>query len=715
MRVGELPIGRRRAARAHGPLLVAAALLALAASVASVASETARAAEDDGLAVGADATYRVDPADRLVRVRVDFDLTNQRPDTVRQTSTGTSTTRWYFDRLDFAVPPDARSVRATSGGRSLATSVSSRNGFRAVTVRFPDLFYGRSRPVRVDFTLPGGVPRSGSDIRVGSAFTTFTAWAWGEAGRSSVRVVLPRGFDDSGYGEHIVQHSYGDRVELTTGKLGHPTEWYRVIVADRPSALTDLRIEPAGRPIVVKAWPEDTAWRDRVADVLTDGLPVLEQLVGLEWPVRGDLSVSEVHTPLLHGYAGFYDETTDEITMSEDLDEHTILHEASHAWFNGDLMRDRWIDEGLAEYYAQRVRQRLGIRSGPDPTPTEPTASGAFPLNAWPDPSRIDDAQEDAQETFGYAAAYTVVRAIAQDIGDDGMRAVLGAAAASHNPYAGDGGPEKTGAQRDWRRFLDLVEEVGDTDATADLFRTWVVPPAERDVLDARASARDAYAELDAAGGAWAVPRGIRANMGLWRFPAATELMTAAEPVLDLRDDLATATAGLGLQTPADVEAPFEAADIAGDLGAVAATLEARIDAAGEVATARDSLAAERTPLAAIGLAGETPETGYEQARTALAAGDVAGATAGATATVSLLAGAESVGTTRAVVLALIVVAIVAVVIMAIVLRRRRRDRVGVGAAVDASSTLAATPGPGDALPAVPSTPIETAPGAEPD
>ena len=34
----------------------------------------------------------------------------------------------------------------------------------------------------------------------------------------------------------------------------------------------------------------------------------------------------------------------------------------------------------------------------------------------------------------------------------------------------------------------------------------------------------------------WAVPRGIRAYMSLWRFPEATKLIDEAEPVLALRD-----------------------------------------------------------------------------------------------------------------------------------------------------------------------------------
>jgi hypothetical protein len=298
------------------------------------------------------------------------------------------------------------------------------------------------------------------------------------------------------------------------------------------------------------------------------------------------------------------------------------------------------------------------------------------------------------------------------------MRAVLAAAEAGHNAYAGDGLlPDTTGALSDWRRFLDLVEEVGESDVAEALFKEWVVTATDADLLATRAAARDAYAELEAASDEWAVPQGIRANMALWRFAEATDLIDAAEPVIALREDLEAAAADLGLETPADVEAPFEAAALNADLGEVADTLEARIEAAGSIAATRDALAAERPPLVTLGLAGETPDAGYEAARTALSKGDVAGATAGAAATMALLAGAESVGTTRALMIGIVGLALLLVLLvaLAIVLRRRRRGAVGVGAAAGASTTLAPSPGPGDALPAVPSTPIESAGGAEPD
>jgi hypothetical protein len=348
-------------------------------------------------------------------------------------------------------------------------------------------------------------------------------------------------------------------------------------------------------------------------------------------------------------------------------------------------------------------------------------------LNAWPDPGRIEDEKTDAQERFGYGAAYTVIRRIAQDIGDDGMRAVLAAADAGENPYAGDEGPEKTGARSDWRRFLDLVEERGDTDTADDLFSRWVVPPAERGMLTTRERAREAYAALDAAGAEWAVPRGVRAHMSLWRFDDATELMDAVEPVLTLRDELSGATADLQLETPPDIEKPFEAAVTDADLDEVEATIQARLDAATALLGARGALATERTPLAALGLVGETPDAGYVAARSALEGGDVAGAAAGAATTMSLLAGAESIGTTRAIVIAAVIVGLLLLLAVLIVVRRRRRGRLALAGgpvlestAANASTTLPATPEPAgvvgpEVAPEVAPTPSQTAPGAEPD
>jgi hypothetical protein len=259
----------------------------------------------------------------------------------------------------------------------------------------------------------------------------------------------------------------------------------------------------------------------------------------------------------------------------------------------------------------------------------------------------------------------------------------------------------------DWKRFLDYVEEVGGMNAAEGLFSRWVVAPTDAAQLRERGEARAAYDELDQAGEAWAVPVGVRAHMASWRFDAARSLIEQATPVLDLRNDLESAAGDLGLTTPSDVEATFEEAVRAQELEPVTDTLEARIDAVAEIAGARDALAAERSPLVQLGLYGERPEGGYDAARTSFQAGDTAAVAAGVAATTAMLAGAESVGTTRALIIGGFALAIVLLLILAIALivRRRRRRLALVVASASASTTLAASPEPEGARPEVPSTP----------
>jgi hypothetical protein len=719
--------------------------LALVVVLLPVAAPVAQAA--DQLRIAADATYRIDTDDAVVRVRIDVKVTNLKPNSVRRTATQIITTRYYYDRLFFNIQREAQRVRATSNGSSLRVSLDTKTNHRLLTVRMPNVFFRQSRSIRIEYDLPSGKPRSSGDIRVGAAFATFTAWAWGDAGRSTVRVVMPKGFTDSGYGETLRVADEDGRLVMSSGTIKDPGGWYHVIIADRPSALTDVRVGTADSPIVIQAWPEDTAWRDQVSRVLDDGVPVLQDLIELDWPVTGDLTVTEVHTPLLEGYAGVYESLTDEIRISEDLDAQTILHEASHAWFDRAFVDERWITEGLAEEYAARARAELGLKGPAGPDATDRNDNVAFPLDEWPQPGRIDDKETAAREDYGYAASWTVMREIVNEAGEDGMRAVFHAIAQRTIPYVGDRAPETAGRRTDWRQFLDLVQEVGGAEGAEALFRTWVVPATANTDLTARGAARDAYHALEGAGGEWAPPYLVRESLWLWEFREATAGMTAASEVLADRDALAAVSARLGASTPNDIETRFEEAILTETLDALEAALERRAEVAETLIAARDQLAAPRTPLADLGLAGEVPAAGVDAALAAYAAGDLDGALAGSATTSALLAGAEEIGKGRAIAIGVaVVVGLVLLLLIAVgLLRRRRRRRAmaavaavavvapslaggaawsepfaetnvpGPGAGPDSPTTLAATPDPAATGADPPPATSPPAPGVDPD
>ena len=232
--------------------------------------------------------------------------------------------------------PRSRRRPATrrSGRGSRRTTASRRSGStsRATSTS--------ARPSRFtfDFDLPGGLPRSDSDIRVGSAFATFYAWAFGDGG--DVRVVVPRRL--RGRGERIADRGVR-RGRRHDGRCHGHRRRRRVVFGHRrrPSGRADPATpRPAGRraprhPGLARgrgvAEPGPRPARGRAAD------PDRQDRARLAG--RGRPPCREVHTPLLEGYAGFFYTDEDRIEISEDLDELTIIHEASHAWFNDRPLR----------------------------------------------------------------------------------------------------------------------------------------------------------------------------------------------------------------------------------------------------------------------------------------------------------------------------------------------------------------------------------------
>ena len=656
--------------RHHVRPIAAATLLALAVTTSLLAGPAGpapvRAAdrEADGIVIVTAARYELAPDDARVRVTIDVEATN--------VSAGSGAVRFTGIRLP--VHDESASVRAAGGGRALRVRSSEQDGFDEVTVTLaPSLLPGRSRSFRISYDLRGGAPRSGSDIRVGRAFATFPVWAFGDLG--SVDVVLPGSFSVDVVGDGLSRGRDGSETVLSA-TVEDTGPWIAWVTAHDRSGLTRERLRlPDGEAVIVRGWPEDEAWVGQVGEVLTAGLPELRELIGLPWPVNGDLDVVEVHTPLLEGYAGFFDPDTDQITMSEDLDEATILHEAAHAWFNQVLWDERWINEGFAEAYALRTLEAID-RPLPEVPAVSPDDDVAFPLTEWSPPRAILDIATFEAERYGYDASLEVIGRLLERTGEDGMRAVLAAARDGTAAYLGEGRPEPWSGESGWRRLLDLAEERGRAEDADDVFAEWVVSPRDRDELELRATARAAYAALVEAGDGWLPPYAIRQPMGEWNFRAAIDRIEVAEAILRARDETAAAAATLGLTVPAGLEAAYEGTtgggpSLAGALG-LAERQAASLD---DVREAVDAVAAPRDGLAGLGLLGEAPEADLDRVRSAWEAGRFDEAVTLADELVALLADAPAAGAARFVASIVIVAAVLVLAGVTLVLAHRRRRR----------------------------------------
>jgi len=146
----------------------------------------------------------------------------------------------------------------------------------------------------------------------------------------------------------------------------------------------------------------------------------------------------------------------------------TIIHEASHAWFNSDLFDGRWITRAGRTRSrpgpSTAWRRRLGARG------RDPTDPAAVRLDSWEHPGRITDTETEAR-------AIRLQRRVDGGPGDrhgdrlDAMQDVLAPPSRTRSRTSGRAPRRRSAAVSDWRRLLDLLDETGHSTRSDDLFR----------------------------------------------------------------------------------------------------------------------------------------------------------------------------------------------------------------------------------------------------
>jgi oligopeptidase B len=605
--------------------LISAVAVFVATIAISVGTSARPVAAADGMRVTSTTTYTVDPTAGIVRANVNFEFLNQVPDR----RDGNIIQRAYFSGFSTALPiGSANVVAATANGTALSLETEffeDNENFYGASIDFPrNLFYGQSLDVVLTYDINGFLPRAENPSRVNNAYAAFEAYGIGDSGRVTVRVVVPSGFVVDTFGDDVEVTTEGDNTIYTATEIEQPDEFFVFITARNDTALDSRLVElDGGATFDVRAWPGDEEWANFVTDQIETGVPALEQAIGQPWPIAESVEVRETYTLYFYGYAGVFMGDTNEIELGEDLDAETALHELSHAWFNSDTYEGRWISEGLAQVYSNAV---LADQGG---TPTEAfvpsvNAAGQQPLNSWVSTWFDDDTDDDAQddeEDHGYQTSHWVMQSIVDEVGIDGMRAVMAAIAADELAYLGDLPAEEDPYLVDWQRLLDLLEERAGSTAADEMYRQFVVTPAEVAVLDDRGEARELYAALVDAGAGWAAPVDVRKAMARWQFDRATSLIGESRDVLERRDELDALVDELGVDYVDSIEADYEAT--VGSFDSVTEALDDHIDAATALQAAIDAEGQDPGFVDGLGLIGTSLPDNLDAAKAAFEAGDL--------------------------------------------------------------------------------------------
>lgn len=590
--------------------------VALAAAAAVVGAPPARA--EEGLETGASTRYVLDAARTTVRGTVTLDLRNVTPS--RSTSGGV--VFYYFDSYTVPVPAGAENVRAESGGRRLGVSLRRTDdpSTRLAEVSFPRLTYGQRRQVVLTFDAPGEAPRSADGTRVGPGYATFAVYGFGDAGRNRVEVVAPAAMTFDSTRDDFESATTGATATHTLTAVDDGGGSWAVVSLRDPEQVEEQPVSVSGTDVLLVGYPDDPKWLDFTSTKVAAGIPALERLVGTDWP-GGLQRIREDPTPSVRGFDGWFDPGGDEIVVGEALDDDLLLHELSHAWVNGERFEGRWIYEGLAQLLAERAVRATGGEVAARQTVSR-RSDGAVPLLDWG--GSADGRARDVDD-YGYPASLAAMSALLGDVDDTRLAAVLAAAAAGEGAYDAPG--SRGGARTTWQRLLDLAESRGGVADGAAVYRTWVVDAEGAALLGPREQARAAYAEVDAADGAWLPPQGLRGAMTEWAFDRAATARAAVTPLGEAARQVQVAADRSGIDVPDPVRGSYEEADDPTEYAALATSLPRAAAALTAVGTARDAAGEDRDPVSGLGadLLGVAERAA--EAESLLARGDVGAAT----------------------------------------------------------------------------------------
>ena len=686
-------------------LLVALTLVVVAPAAGVVGPAVARAADPD-LTVVTDATYTVRPDNGNVGVSVAM--------TARNRTKETRTRRFFYDHTFIAVQPGATNPRI-SGPKGARVKVARRSeDSTLLRVDFGSRLYsGKAATMKIGFDLPGRGPDAAPQVRVGSNLVSLPVWAYASNGArgSSVAVRFPPGWDvavESGELPRRATTADGGTV-LEAGPIAAPLDFFAFVSAQRPAVYVErpltVPVEGQDVDLLLQAWNDDAAWADRIGSQFAAALPVLRADIGLPWPADDPLVIHETASRTPDASAGVFDPAENRMDVAYWADRGVVIHQAAHGWFNGDLLADRWANEGFASLYALRAAEKLG-ESADSPQMTDEARAAAFPLNAWA--AGDGEGTTTAADTYGYAASLALAQELVDRVGTDVLSSVWSDAAAGTGAYQpptpgtdADGGgasggatgaatPEGVGGVPDWRALLDLLEARSGQDLTP-LWREWVVRPDEAPSLDARAAARASYGRTLALADGWQLPRAIRDALRSWQFDTAATLMADARTVLAQRKAVAEIAERDGMTLSATMQSLFES----GSMTEASALAEAQRDAMLAIEDAAASRSADDDILSRIGMLGERPEQSLREARLLLAQDDFEGSAAAADRAYRAWTIAWEEGRRR-VLMALAALATVVVLGSAAVGTFRRSRRADASGASDAS-TAPESPGDGAA------------------
>ena len=612
-------------------IVLAVSVLAVLCVVAADAGAPAHALAADELETRTVNVYDVN-ADGSIHVTVTAQVTNRDPSTPRRRSGRV----FFYTSAGFAIYDAATNLSARSGATRLAVETRDRDDpLRVVLVRFDrELYYNESIDITLEYDL-ASVRAAQLLVNHQYAFVP----AIGQGARSLLRITAP---DDRqltigsancartadrpatyacGASTAAADYLAGGRCAFTAAAPRWDCAFAQrdLVVIPFEAVAPDLVLRSrAGRvplsggevSVTVQHFAGEEAWAARVAEIVRRGLPLLEEANGFPYPGPPAIEIVESGYRETHGYEGLAS-SQGRIRLTPVVEDQTVLHEVAHLW--SGVFASRWLAEGMADYTANVVARRLGLKPEVirEPLPAAPRLEAWGPLRSQVTVTREQREREEA----GYARSLRFVELLAERVGPRGITTAN--ARLVQERIRGTA-----------RTYLDVLEE-GSGVTLAPLFAEWALTPADAELLPARRAARAHAAALRerAARSGLTAPAELDQALRAWEFDRAEQIVATAAAALDTHEQTLARARAAGIDLGDGFGAAFarsaeEAATVAEEQAAALAAVSAAVERARTA----------RSPLMRAGLLGADLAGREAEARAALARGDYRAATAAANA-----------------------------------------------------------------------------------
>jgi tetratricopeptide (TPR) repeat protein len=644
------------------------ASLAIALAILSLTSDGSppSAAAAQPLGVTADVSYDIRPEDGPVHVSWQVQLVNNDPQTSDDGEGGVIT---FYNAITLPVLRGATGLSAVSPSDSplnVTLDDSLEGPVVVATVEFDRrIFFQDTYAFSLDYDLADTRDRS---LLITPSYVFLPAIATGE--EATVRILTP---DDDAWEvslEPVDCERDGSTFACSGPSSVHVAAFAEVSRPDATSSIPiDLTLGGGPVSITLTHFQGEEAWAQHLQDLVTQSLPVIEDLYGFAYSGPAVIEITERGRNLTLGYEGLAScepQTSCQIGVSPLADDFTVLHELAHLW--SDIYAERWLVEGVAEFIAGEAAALLPS----DLVRGEPLSSVHsilnLPLDDWGEVTSIVGADDDqlAREAAGYDRSHRFLLALKSGLG---LEVLQNTNAALH----------QNGSAADSALFMDTIEDVSGRNLDR-LFAGWVFPESFAPTLEARREARERLAELatrvaDADALSADILDPIRDYVTAWRFEDALAALDNADVALQTYADFLPALADLrrgvdaaGLALPSSVDDAIRRWDFN---EAIAEVTEAG-RALNAYVIAKQTVDSSRDPWQRFGLLGSDPDADLATAADAFAQGDYDSAIEDARRAADTIDDASRVALSRALIIVGVVFAAALLVAISLVLYNRR-------------------------------------------